>query len=276
MSIAVIIPARFGSTRLPGKPLVEIAGIPLLERVIHQARRALAGYPDTRLMVATEDKRIAFFAERLGVEAHLTPDSCPSGSDRVYAVYEGLDRKPEVIVNLQGDVPLVEPAYIKSLIDTMLTNPDYRVATPVVQLSWAALDKLEQEKLMTPFSGTTAILDKNNQAVWFSKNIIPAIRKRSQLEKTEKYSPVFKHVGLYAYRPEALEEFCKLAPSPYEKLEGLEQLRFLENGVPIHCVAVQELAAPIGIGVDSPEDVARVEQIIASYGDPFQIGEEAL
>lgn len=275
MSIVIVIPARYGSMRLPGKPLIEIAGHTLLSRVVHQAKAALSGFEDARLIVATEDERIAFYAKTLGVEAVMTSEACESGSDRVYEVYEQIRDEPEVIVNLQGDVPLIQPSYITSIIDTMLTHEDYQVATPVVQLSWESLRTLEEQKIMTPFSGTTAILDADNRALWFSKNVIPAIRKRERLEAEEKYSPVHKHIGLYAYKPEALCQFVELAPSHYEKLEGLEQLRFLENGIPIYCVAVQELAAPIGIGVDSPEDVRRVEAIIEKYGDPMLVCEEA-
>ena len=130
------------------------------------------------------------------------------------------------------------------------------------------MDAFRAHKQETPFSGTTLIVGADNKAVWFSKNIIPAIRKEDDLRKTSKLSPICRHVGLYAYRRDALEKFVNWPESAFEKLEGLEQLRLLENGLSIECVQVEppKVATP---GIDTPEDLALAERLIAQHGDPF-------
>ena len=263
--ILVVIPARYGSHRLPGKPLKKIAGIPMLGRVIAQARQALVDIPNARLLVATDDPRIVSYADLIQVPVCLTSVACTSGSDRVHQAIQNLSKPPEIIVNLQGDLMIMPDHYLRALIMAMQADLNCVVGTPVVQLSWEALGQLELSKKKTPFSGTTVILNKNKEAIWFSKQLIPAIRNRDLLEKTTPMSPVFKHVGLYAYRYSALEKFVTLPPGQYEQLESLEQLRFLENQIPIQCVPVP--AVTDCLGVDSIEDLKRVEAVILSQGD---------
>ncbi|MGB3456205.1 MAG: 3-deoxy-manno-octulosonate cytidylyltransferase, partial [Litorimonas sp.] len=158
-----------------------------------------------------------------------------------------------------GDAPFTPPDYIQACLDALAADPAADIATPVVALSWAALDDLRKAKRKTPFSGTTAIVGADDRARWFSKTIIPAIRKEARHQEP---SPVLQHVGLYAFRRAALERFTALPPSPYETLEGLEQLRALEAGLIIACARVD--AHPMSqAGIDTPEDLARAEARLA-------------
>jgi 3-deoxy-manno-octulosonate cytidylyltransferase (CMP-KDO synthetase) len=142
------------------------------------------------------------------------------------------------------------------------------VTTPVVQLSWAALDALRLHKQATPASGTTCIRDERGRALWFSKAILPFVRNEAKLRQEVPLSPVLQHVGLYCYRRTALETFEAAPPAPYEILEGLEQLRLIALGIPIEAVTVEPARLQMG-GIDSPADVERAERLIAEHGDPF-------
>jgi len=135
--------------------------------------------------------------------------------------------------------------------------------TPVRRLTWAQLDKLRENKKTTPFSGTTATVDKNGRALWFSKNIIPAIRKEEKHREQSDMSPVLQHIGLYGFTPEALKKFCALPQSPYENLEGLEQLRMLENGIKLQTVEIFLEKGPAMSGIDTPEDLERAEALLS-------------
>jgi 3-deoxy-manno-octulosonate cytidylyltransferase (CMP-KDO synthetase) len=265
-TIAIVIPARYGSTRLPGKPLIEIAGETLLSRVIKVARNAkklLSNY-SINIFVATDDDRIAEHALNCKAASIMTPSNCATGTDRIYAAIQNLTMPPQIIINLQGDAPLTAPEWISSLIISLLENKDTSVATVATSLTWTQLDKLRQQKQITPFSGTTVTIDQDQQALWFSKNIIPAIRQESTLRQNSHISPILKHVGLYGYRYNALERYISLPTSHYENLEGLEQLRWLENNFKIKVVLAEtntKYANPIG--VDSMEDVYKVEQFLS-------------
>jgi len=253
-NIATIIPARYGSTRFPGKPLAHINGRSMLSYVVDVAR---AASDQADILVATEDERIAAHCEDIGAECVMTPADCVSGSDRALAAVKASGERYDFVVNLQGDSPFTPAAVVRQIIEAFAEGP--QVVTPVVRLSWAALDNLRENKKTTPFSGTTAIIDENGKALWFSKNIIPAIRKE---DRSAPLSPVYQHIGLYGYRVDILEKFCKWPQSRYEQLEGLEQLRLLEN-----CVEIQTVEAdyPEGIlqsGIDTPEDLKRAETLL--------------
>ncbi len=144
----------------------------------------------------------------------------------------------------------------------MLANPNVDVATPIVNLSWDELDVLRERKQSLPFSGTTVTIDNQGQALWFSKQIIPAIRKEPQLRQASQDSPVYRHIGLYGYRTPILEKFVQLPEGRYEALEGLEQLRLLENGINIQTVLVNYNDLPGMAGVDTPEDAKKTEQLL--------------
>lgn len=261
MKTAIIIPARYGSTRFPGKPLVKLAGESMLSRVVNVAREAANGLKNVTLAVATEDQRIEQHCHEIGVQSVMTSDACKTGSDRVLEAAQHLGGDFEFVVGLQGDAPFTPIEAPYKMIQAFISDPTIEVVTPVVRLRWAELDALRESKKTTPFSGTTCVTDIKGKALWFSKNILPAIRKEN---RAEEYSPVQQHIGLYGYRFDILKKFVTLPEGHYEKLEGLEQLRLLENGITIQTVTLEVDAGLAQAGIDSPEDVARAEKILAT------------
>lgn len=262
-STAIIIPARYGSTRFPGKPLVQLAGKTILERVVDLARAAAETDNAISVHVTTDDDRIAAEAARLSVSCLMTSPDCPTGTDRVMAAARQIGQNPDLVINLQGDAPLTPPDFVTALI-AAYKEARTDIVTPVVRLTWDALDVLRNNKKATPFSGTTAVMSETGRAFWFSKNIIPAIRKEAALRAASDLSPVYRHIGLYGYSYAALEKYVTLKSGVYEELEGLEQLRALENGMTIQCVTVDYKGRPSMSGIDSPEDLARAERLLQS------------
>jgi len=269
MKTLIVIPSRYASTRLPGKPLAPIAGKTLLQRVVEIARSATLEDASIRFLVATDDERIGAHAAELGAEWVMTPAACRTGTDRARAAVAQAKEKPDFILNLQGDAPFTPPDFLSAMIGSFKAAP-CDVVTPVTRLSWEQLDKLRENKKTTPFSGTTAVFDdKTGRAFWFSKNIIPAIRKENDLRARDEFSPVWRHIGLYGYSLQMLERFESLPEGQFEKMEGLEQLRVIEHGYTIRCVPVDYKGRPSMSGIDSPEDVARAEALIAQHGEPL-------
>ena len=276
MQTLIVIPARYSSSRFPGKPLAQLAGKTILERVWEIASFVCERVENCRAVVATEtpssqcpSDRIIDFCKQRGIPVVETSNECRSGTDRAWETVCKQSEKPDVIVNLQGDVPTCPPNFLMQIIDALQKRPEAAVASIYARLSWRALDALRNAKKTNPFSGTTVAVDKQGRALWFSKNIIPAVRKENDLRKLSNLSPILRHVGLYAYRSAALEFFANSPKGYYEKLEELEQLRFLENG---YLVQMVEGSYPPGYdqvtsGVDSPEDLERVESIIRSSGE---------
>ena len=262
MKTAIIIPARYGSTRFPGKPLALIGGQSMLGRVVMLARSIASEFEDCGVYVTTDDARIADHAGEIGVECLITSEDCPSGSDRALQAAKQLPEQPDFIINLQGDAPFTPPDALRAVISAFQNEPSLSVVTPVHALSWDDLDRLRENKKSTPFSGTCAILDAGNNAIWFSKNIIPAIRKEEAMRGESTTSPVFQHIGLYGFNIKALEQFCALPQGHYEQLEGLEQLRLIENKIPIHCVEIDTPSGTLQSGIDTREDLARAEKML--------------
>jgi len=258
-NVTIAIPARYASSRLPGKPLHLLAGKPMLQWVIEAAQ----AIPHTKLLVATDDLRIAALASSLHVEALLTPAECSSGTERIYAALQQLEKKPNYIINLQGDAPLTNPDFIQKLI-AELTNPhkSAAVVTPAMRLTWQQYDHLVNNKISSPNSGTLCIKGHDDLALWFSKQIIPAVRNIENLRKKSPYSPYLQHLGLYGYTYAALEQFVNLPTSMYEELECLEQLRFLENNIPIKLVMI-EGDSSLWSGVDTIDDAHTVDKILS-------------
>ena len=263
----VVIPARHGSTRLPGKPLLSIAGRTLLERVLANANAAARMAGNCDIVVATDDDRIADHARELGATVEMTSPELDSGSARACAAALQRAARPDHVINLQGDAPFVAPDVIAGLIGT-LRSGSADVATPVYRLDWTRLDRLRAHKQTAPFSGTTCVRDAQGRALWFSKTILPALRDEARLRTADPLSPVWQHVGLYAYTLPALEWFAAAPQGHYEAMEGLEQLRFLENGWTIATVPVDAPEHALS-GIDTPEDLALAEDAIARLGDPF-------
>lgn len=268
--VLIVIPSRYQSTRLPGKPLVKIAGIEMIRRVADIAASVCRNSDDCAYLVATDDSRIEDFCRSQDIPVAMTPVDCQSGSQRCWAAVSGPEmKKPRLIVNLQGDNPLCPPHVVLALIEAWRKEPDGDVFTPCVHLDWNEYDRMIEAKKTTPYSGTTVLVDKNDYALAFSKTTIPSIRDPEKARQFLPLSPVRRHVGLYAYTYGALETYMKLEPSAYEPgyIEGLEQMRFLENGMKIKVVPVDYRGRKTSSGVDSPEDVERVERIIAEYGE---------
>ncbi len=263
MKTLIVIPARHASTRFPGKPLHLINGVSMLARTIAIARQGGAD-SGARVVVATDDDRILSHAREAGCEAVMTDPELPSGTDRARAAARLVAPDADFIVNLQGDAPLTPPAHVAALIDNAARGD---VVTPVVRLAWTALDNLRERKKATPFSGTCCIRAADGRAIWFSKTIIPAIRSEAKLRASDPSSPVFQHIGLYGYSRGALDRIASLPTSHYEELEGLEQLRFLENGLSVFAVEVAPSQLTMS-GIDTPEDAVRAEALLKTHGDP--------
>ena len=227
----------------------------------------MADEPDARLVVATDDRRIADHAGQVGCAAVMTGSDITTGSGRALAAAVAEAERPAIVVNLQGDSPFQPPEALGAMVRSLRTG-DAAVATPVVRLSWDALDALRAHKRVAPFSGTTCVRTPEGRALWFSKQILPAIRGEEALRSAGPLSPVWRHIGLYAYRMEALEAFEAAPPTALERLEGLEQLRLLELGLPVAAVEVAPPRFDIS-GIDTVADIARAEALIAAHGDPL-------
>lgn len=267
MSIAIVIPARFASKRFPGKPLAKIAGVEMLKRVWDITTLVKKTHPDTYAVVATDDDRIKSFCEQNNINYVMTSESCRTGTERTAEALTKIDINPNFVINLQGDNPLCPPWFIESMLECVKQNPDIEMITPYVNLKWSELDALRKQKEVSPFSGTTVIVDKDEYAIWFSKNIIPAIRKEEALRETSEFSPVKRHIGLYGYSPKMLSILQNMEATKYEKLEGLEQLPILEAGYKIKMQEV-DYRDRIGMsGVDTPEDAKKAEKLFEEFGE---------
>ncbi|MEO0607621.1 MAG: manno-octulosonate cytidylyltransferase [Pseudomonadota bacterium] len=267
MKTLIIIPSRYASTRFPQKPLHLIAGQSLLSRVAAIAEICARENADVEYAIATDHAVIEAHAKALGAPVVMTDPGLPSGTDRALAAADQIAPEAEFIVNLQGDAPFTPPAYVSALIEAGRSSP-LDAVTPIVQMSWEALDEVREKKKVTPFSGTSCIVNAQDEALWFSKMILPAIRKEDQLRLTKPRSPVWRHIGLYGYKRAALERFVSLPEGHYERLEGLEQLRFLENGMRIQAVKVAASESAMW-GIDTPQDAAHAEKLIAEHGEPL-------
>lgn len=269
MKTLIVIPARYGSTRLPGKPLADLAGIKLIDRVIQVASIASKTF-DCDFLVATDNEEISKHVEGNGVASVLTSEDINSGSDRCLAAVEGSDFDPDFVINLQGDVPFTPPEFIATLIEAA-THNDADIFTLGLNLNWDELDALRAHKEAAPYSGTTCVKSDDGKAIWFSKNILPAIRKEEKLREVSQHSPVIRHIGIYGYRAAALREYVSKPPSFYEELEGLEQLRAIEAGMSIHISIVDNPLISMS-GIDTKEDLILAESLIVKHGDPHKMG----
>jgi len=235
-----VIPARFAAQRFPGKPLAPIAGRPMIQHVWEGARRAKSL---ERVIVATDDTRIAEACRGFGAEVALTRGDHPSGTDRIAEA--AAEIACDVVVNVQGDEPLIEGFVIDAAVEALADDPGAAMATVIHAAGPEALSDPNRVKV---------VLDRRGRALYFSRSAIPFVREGHPAP------PCWQHVGLYAYRRDFLRELTALAPTPAELAEGLEQLRALEHGFPIRCAVVEGWQS---VAVDVPEDVARVEAQLA-------------
>lgn len=265
--ILLVIPARYASTRLPGKPLEKIAGKEMLKRVAEIAAYIAKKNASCDYIVATDDERIVDFCNLNQIPVTLTSDQCKSGTERCWDAVQKTGYAPQLIINLQGDNPLCPPWFINQIIENWKKDKEAQVFTPCVHLSWEEYDRMKEAKKTTPYSGTTVLVDKFGYALAFSKTTLPAVRKEEKLREILEKSPVRRHIGLYAYTYDALKNYFEDEPSPYELPEGLEQMRFLHNRIPVKMVEVDYRGRKSMSGIDSPEDVERAEKIIAEFGE---------
>lgn len=237
MKTVAIIPARYASTRFPGKPLARETGKFLIQHVVEQASRARS---IDEVIVATDDQRIADAVHAFGGRAVMTREDHPSGTDRVAEVAEGSDA--ELIVNVQGDEPELEPAYIDGLVQMMIANADVPIGT-------LACPFAENGDPRDP-NAVKVVVDRRGRALYFSRSLIPYPRDLKGTPSTP--SGWLLHLGIYAYRREFLFKLAKLPPTPLEQSERLEQLRVLEHGYPLVVSVVEKASA----GIDTPDDYA--------------------
>lgn len=260
MSVLVIIPARYASTRYPGKPLVDLRGATGVARSLIRRSwdAAMAVQGVDRVVVATDDERIADAARGFGAEVVMTATTCRNGTERCAEAMGNLGDDYEIVVNLQGDAPLTPAWFIEDLVAGLRAHPDAQVATPVLRADGRALNGLLDDRRAGRVGGTTAVFGTDHNALYFSKEVIPfAGRTYADAEQT----PVFHHVGVYAYRPQALDAYPGWIAGPLETLEGLEQLRFLERGIPMLCVEVAAQGRQFW-ELNNPADVPRIEAML--------------
>lgn len=241
MKILGVIPARYGSTRFPGKALVSLHGRPLVQWVIEAAQKSKKL---SEIIVATDDERIFQAAQAMSVAAVMTDAKLHSGTDRAFAA--SLGRGADVIVNIQGDEPLINPDHIDLLISAFENNPAPEMATLAHPIS--------KEELLSPNS-VKVVMDEAGYAMYFSRFPIPYSRGEFDLENNK---ACLKHIGMYAYSSDFLKKFCQAKPSALELAESLEQLRALSMGAKIKVFEVDQAFQ----GVDTPEDLEKVRQII--------------
>ncbi|SMX41384.1 3-deoxy-manno-octulosonate cytidylyltransferase [Octadecabacter ascidiaceicola] len=264
MSVLVVIPARFASTRYPGKPLVELRGAngkgkSLIQRS-WEAAQEVKGVD--RVVVATDDDRIKAAAEEFGAEVVMTSTECQNGTERCAEALDALGGGFDIVVNLQGDAPLTPAWFIEDLVAGLSAHPVAEVATPVLRCDGRALNGLLEDRRQGRVGGTTAVFGADHNALFFSKEVIPYT---GEDYNDDDETPVFHHVGVYGYRPSALAAYPRWASGPLEYLEGLEQLRFLERGAHMLCVEVEARGRQFW-ELNNPEDVPKIEAMLSEMG----------
>jgi len=264
VSVLIVIPARYASSRYPGKPLATLTGATgetksLIQRS-WEAARQVTGVD--RVVVATDDERIRSAAEGFGAEVVMTSESCGNGTERCAEALNTLGGGYDIIVNLQGDAPLTPHWFVEALVKGLRTDPHSEVATPVLRCEGRALTGFLEDRAAGRVGGTTAVFGAGGRALYFSKEVIPYT---GQHYGDDAPTPVFHHVGVYAYRPAALADYTGWDMGPLEALEGLEQLRFLERGRPVLCVEVEARGRQFW-ELNNPEDVPRIQTMMAEMG----------
>jgi 3-deoxy-manno-octulosonate cytidylyltransferase (CMP-KDO synthetase) len=264
MRTTILIPARYASSRFQGKPLAEMTQADgsrkSLIRMTWEAAQAVPGVE--AVYVATDDARISDAAAHFGAQVIMTSPEAENGTARCAEALKNADLETDLIVNLQGDAPLTPPWFLEALIAAMAAHPEVQVATPVLRCDVQTYRMFREDRMAGRVGGTTAVFDRQNRALYFSKEVIPYIDPAGDLPDP---IPVFHHVGVYAYRPAALAQYTSWPPGALELREGLEQLRFVENGLPMACVEV-EARGKVFWELNNPEDIARIEAVLQQDG----------
>lgn len=233
-----VIPARYGSSRFPGKVLADLLSKPVIQHVYEKA----AGSKADAVLIAADDERVIAAVNGFGGKAVMTSPSHNSGTDRIYEAVA--DEDYDIIINVQGDEPLLPSKVIDELIDLMKSHPEYEMATVAVPA--------KREEVSDP-NRVKVVFNASGRALYFSRSVIPYLREGGE------EAGVYRHWGIYAYRKDVLSRFVQLPGSSLENCEKLEQLRALENGISIHVMVVDELES---LGVDTPEDLKLVEKTL--------------
>ena len=241
MRFVAIIPARYASTRFPGKPLADMAGKPMIQRVYEQVEKAL-----DEVWVATDDVRMFETVESFGGKAVMTSAEHRSGTDRIQEAYSKIGGGFDVIINVQGDEPFIQPEQIEAL-KNCFDSKNVELATLV-----KAFKKGDGFDALFNPNSPKVVINKKNEAIYFSRSIVPYVRDAHHTEWLDKHT-FYKHIGMYAYRSDVLAEITKLPQSSLEKAESLEQLRWIENG---YCIRVGYTTVET-IGIDTPEDMEK-------------------
>ena len=236
--VAICIPARYGSTRFPGKVLAKLAGKPIIQWVYEKAKSSVA----EEVIIATDNQLVMDAVLKFDGKCVMTKADHPSGTDRIWEAVQSIDC--DIIINVQGDEPLIDVTTINRLIQALKDNPEIEMGTVVV--------KADRKVIGSDPNAVKAVLNKNNYALYFSRSEVPYIR-----DKNEDY-PIYHHLGIYAFRRDTLREFVSLPPSNLEKCEKLEQLRALDNGIKIFTIISEKNN---GIGIDTLEDLKKAEEI---------------
>ena len=257
MSVLVVIPARYASSRYPGKPLVVLKGQDGEKSLIRRTWETGQGaIPGARVVVATDDDRIRAHVEAFGGEVVMTSEACRNGTERCADAIRVLGIRPEIVVNLQGDAPLTPPWFIGDIVEALRARPDIACATPVLATDAAAYARFREDRAEGRVGATTAVFRADGTALYFSKELLPFLPDPAMPDP-----PVYHHVGLYAFRPDALEQYLSWPEGKIERLEGLEQIRFLEHGAPVLCVEVEARGRQFW-ELNNPVDVARIETVL--------------
>lgn len=241
MKFIAIIPARYASTRFPGKPLADMAGKPMIQRVYEQVRKTV-----DEVWVATDDQRIFDAVNSFGGKAVMTSPDHRSGTDRIQEAYEKAGNGYDVVINVQGDEPFIQPRQIEAL-KICFHKSDVQLATLVKPFR-----KEDGFEVLFNANSPKVVINENDEAIYFSRSIVPYIRDVHHTEWLDKHT-FYKHIGMYAYRADILREITQLPPSSLEKAESLEQLRWIENGYKIK-VGYTDIET---IGIDTPDDMER-------------------
>ena len=261
MKAVIIIPARYGSTRYPGKPLVPLRtreGKKSLIQLSWEAANKVSGISE--IYVATDDKRIEEHAVAFGAKVIRTSSKCKNGTERCAEAVSNARLEDEIIVNFQGDAPLTPSWFVEEIIAGLKTDKSTDMATPVLRLDRKSYNLFFEDRKSDRVGGTTVVFDKDMYALYFSKELIPFF-EISKIEQ-DKPIPCYHHVGVYAYRKNILREYLSWPESNLEKLEGLEQLRFLSENKKVKCVEVSS-RGNVFWELNNPEDVQRIEKVIS-------------
>ncbi|MGY3437868.1 MULTISPECIES: 3-deoxy-manno-octulosonate cytidylyltransferase [unclassified Marinovum] len=260
MKTVILIPARYASSRYPGKPLAELTqkdgSTKTLIQMSWDAARQIAGVDEVH--VVTDDDRIRAASEAFGASVIMTTPEAENGTARCAEALASGAVEADLVINFQGDAPLTPPWFVEDLIAAMKADPDAQMATPVLQCDAQTYAMFVEDRQNGRVGGTTAVFGADNRALYFSKEIVPYIDP-GKVPDTD--IPVYHHVGVYAYRPAALKAYTAWGVSRLETLEGLEQLRFLVHGTPVRCVEV-EARGRLFWELNNPADVARIEKVL--------------